>query len=270
MSDHAMKPIGIFDSGVGGLTVVRAVVDHLPCENIIYFGDTAHLPYGDKSAETIQSYVVKIVEMLLQKQCKLILIACNSASAAAYELLKHFIGDRALLVNVIDPTVDFVCEHYGNCHIGLIGTKQTVYSNIYSEKISAKNKKITLHALATPVLVPAIEDGFSDHKIIDDLLEEYLSRPVLENIEALILGCTHYPLIKDKIIRFYQNNMSVIDGSDIIALSVKKLLEAHHLSNQQGTGSKHFYVSDFTDSFAANAKMFFGEDICLEDIVVRP
>src|SRR5476649_585550 len=127
MTQHtAAQPIGIFDSGIGGLTVAHAIVKHLPHENIIYFGDTAHLPYGDKSTAAIQAYAIKIAHMLLQQECKLILIACNSASAAAYDLVKEYIGSKAVVMNVIDPTVRLLKEKYAEKRIGLIGTRQTV------------------------------------------------------------------------------------------------------------------------------------------------
>ena len=264
MMDDSKKPIGIFDSGIGGLTVARAVVDQLPHEDIIFFGDTAHLPYGDKSAETIQTYAAKIADMLLQQHCKVILIACNSASAAAYDLLQRTVGQQTFVVNVIDPTVNFICENFQDCHMGLIGTRQTVNSKVYSKKIQGYRKNITLHSLATPLFVPVLEEGFADHKIVNHLIEEYLSHPTLKNIDALILGCTHYPIIKDRVLHFYKNKMNVVDSEHIVASFVKQLLEEHHLLNDQEKGSKHFYVSDLTETFAANARRFFDQDIALE------
>jgi len=131
MTKHlASQPIGIFDSGIGGLTVMQAIVNHLPHENIIYFGDTAHLPYGDKSAAAIQAYSVKIAHMLLQQKCKLILIACSSASTAAYELVKEYTASQAIVMNVIDPVIQLIREKYAHKNIGLIGTRQTVNSNV--------------------------------------------------------------------------------------------------------------------------------------------
>jgi glutamate racemase len=129
------QPIGIFDSGIGGLTIAKAVAGQLPEESIIYFGDTAHLPYGDKSAQTIQGYTKKIVDFLLASNVKLILIACNSASAAAYEMLKNYIGDRAILLNVIDPVVDYLGANYATKRVGLIGTKLTVQSEVYHKRL---------------------------------------------------------------------------------------------------------------------------------------
>jgi glutamate racemase len=261
------QPIGIFDSGIGGLTVAHALVKHLPKENIIYFGDTAHLPYGDKSTAAIQAYAVKIAHLLLQQECKLILIACNSASAAAYELVKEYIGSKAIVMNVIDPTVHLLKEKYAAKRIGLIGTRQTVNSHIYKKKIDDLHLDITLSSYATNLLASAIEE-FGNHAVIDSLLSVYLSHPNLKNIDALVLACTHYPVIKERILHHYQtlNNgpIELIDSSDIVANAVKNQLEKNNLLNANGTSTKHFYVSDYTESFAANAKLFFGEEITLE------
>jgi glutamate racemase len=257
------QPIGIFDSGIGGLTVAHALVKHLPKENIVYFGDTAHLPYGEKSTAAIQAYAVKIAHMLLQQKCKLILIACNSASAAAYDLVKEYIASQAIVMNVIDPIIHFLKDRYPKKRIGLIGTRQTVNSHIYKKKMDELNLGVNLSSYATNLLASAIEE-FGNHCVIDSLLEVYLSNPDLQNIDALVLACTHYPIIKDKILRHYNNQIEIIDPSDIVAQAVKKKLEKNNLLNANGTSSKHFYVSDYTQSFADNAKLFFGDDITLE------
>jgi len=261
------QPLGIFDSGIGGLTVAHALVNYLPKENIIYFGDTAHLPYGDKSTAAIQAYAVKIAHMLLQQECKLILIACNSASAAAYELVKEYIGSKAIVMNVIDPTICLLKEKYASKHIGLIGTRQTVNSHIYKKKIDDLNLNIRLSSYATNLLASAIEE-FGNHHIIDSLLRVYLANPELQHIDALVLACTHYPVIKDRILEHYtathDKPIELIDSSEIVAQAVKKQLEKNNLLNANGVSSKHFYVSDYTESFAVNAKLFFGENITLE------
>ncbi len=259
----ASNPIGIFDSGIGGLTVAHALVNQLPNEDIIYFGDTAHLPYGDKSAAAIQAYSVKIAHMLLQQNCKLILIACNSASAAAFELVKEYVATQAVVMNVIDPVIHFLRENYAAKHVGLIGTKQTVNSNVYKKKVDDLNVEIILTSHATNLLASAIEE-FGNNQVIDVLLEEYLSHHSLQNVDALILACTHYPIIKEKIINFYQNKIAIIDPSDIVASSVKKRLVDDNLINHHGKGSKQFYISDYTQSFANGTKLFFTEDIQLE------
>lgn len=262
-SSHSSKPIGIFDSGIGGLTVAHAIVKHLPNENIIYFGDTAHLPYGEKSTASIQAYAVKIAEMLLQQECKLILIACHSASAAAFELIREYIADKAMVLNVIDPVIHLLKRHYAGKKIGLIGTRQTVNSNIYKRKIDALNAGIILSARATNLLASAIEE-FGNHPVIDGLLTQYLSHPDLQNIDALILACTHYPIVKDKVSRHFNPSIDMIDSSNTVALEVKLELEKNHLLNPQKTGTQRFYVSDYTQSFEANAKLFFDENISLE------
>lgn len=259
----ATQPIGIFDSGIGGLTVAHALVKHLPNENLIYFGDTAHMPYGDKSTAAIQAYAVKIAHMLLQQECKLILIACNSASAAAYELVKEYIASKAIVMNVIDPIVRLLQENYAQKKIGLIGTRQTVNSHIYKKKVDDLNVGINLSSHATNLLASAIEE-FGNHRVIDTLLDVYLSQPDLQQVDALVLACTHYPIIKERIAQHYQKPIEVIDSSDIVAQAVKKQLEKNNLLNTEGNGNKHFYVSDYTESFANNAKLFFDEDITLE------
>lgn len=256
-------PIGIFDSGVGGLTVAHALVKYLPNENIVYFGDTAHMPYGDKSTAAIQAYAVKIVNLLIEQNCKLILIACHSATAAAYELIQEYINGKAIVINVVDPVIRLLRESYKNKHIGLIGTRQTVNSHIYKKKIDNLKLNITLSACATNLLASAIEE-FGDHHAIDALLNVYLMHPNLKNIDALILACTHYPIIKARIERCYQKPIEIIDSSEIVAQSVKQTLEEANLINQNDTSIKHFYVSDYTESFAENAKLFFDEDIHLE------
>lgn len=259
----ASQPIGIFDSGIGGLTVAHALVNHLPKENIIYFGDTAHLPYGDKSTAAIQAYAIKIAHMLLEQECKLILIACNSASAAAYELVKEYIGSKALVMNVIDPTIRLLKEHYAAKRIELIGTRQTVNSHIYKKKIDDLNLNIQLFSYATNLLASTIEE-FGNHKVIDALLETYLSHPELQQVDALVLACTHYPVIKSRIQEYYKKQIEIIDSSEIVAHEVKRQLEKNNLLNLNGTSNKQFYVSDYTESFAINAKLFFGEAITLE------
>lgn len=262
-TDIASQPIGIFDSGIGGLTVAHALVRHLPKENIVYFGDTAHMPYGDKSAAAIQAYAIKVAHMLLAQNCKLILIACNSASAAAYELVKEYVGSKALVMNVIDPVVQHLNVAHANKRIGLIGTRQTVSSHIYKKKIDHLNNGIMLSSFATNLLASAIEE-FGNHHIIDTLLETYLKHPDLQNIEALVLACTHYPIIKDRIRKHYDKPIELIDSSDTVAIAVKTLLEKHEMLNNNGNSNKQFFVSDYTESFATNARMFFGDDIKLE------
>ena len=170
-----VDPIGVFDSGIGGLTVARAVKELMPHESVVYFGDTAHLPYGDKSEAAIQAYSIKITDILLEKGCKAMVVACNSASASAYNLLTEYAGKRLEIINVIDPMVSYIGEHFQGAKVGLIGTKRTVGSGVYDDKIKAVQKNIRFKSMATPLLVPMIEEGFFNQNISHDIIEKYLS-----------------------------------------------------------------------------------------------
>ena len=258
-------PIGIFDSGIGGLTLAHAITELLPNESIIYFGDTAHLPYGDKSATAIQSYAVKICNLLLEKNCKLILIACNSASAAAYDLVKAYVGSKAIVVNVIDPVIEYLSNSWDHKTLGLIGTKQTVNSGIYPQKAEQLQQGIQIKSLATPLLAPMIEEGFFNNKISEQIIEEYLHNEKLQAIDGLILGCTHYPLIKKQIEAYYQDKVQVIDTSVIVAKHIQGILAKENLQTDSNfPGARQFFVSDYTESFEKSTQQFFGETIKLE------
>lgn len=264
VQDLKHLPIGIFDSGIGGLTVAHAITRILPHEQLIYFGDTAHLPYGDKSTAAIQAYSVKICDLLIKQRCKVILIACNSASAAAFELVKEYVGSKAKVLNVIDPAVSFIGEHYEGKTIGLIGTKQTVNSNVYKKKVDLLDKDITLKSLATPLLAAMIEEGFFNNTISESAISTYLSDPHLENIEALVLACTHYPLIKNQIEKFYEGKVDVLDTSELVAKHVKNFLHQNHLQADKLQADHKFYVSDFTQSFEESTRIFFEKAVHLE------
>ncbi len=258
------RPIGIFDSGIGGLTVAHAIKKLLPDENMIYFGDTAHLPYGDKSEAAIQAFSVRIANILLKKSCKVIVIACNSASSAAYELLKEYVRRDTYIINVIDPMVSLVARDFQGRHLGLIGTKRTVQSGVYARKIDDSNKGITLQSLATPLLAPMIEEGFFNNQISHEIIAQYLSDPVLQDIEGLILACTHYPLIKKEINEYYQGRIRILDSSEVVAQALQDYLRNEDLLNQEPGAEDHFLVSDYTESFESSARMFFHQTVQLE------
>jgi glutamate racemase len=264
--DLAARPIGIFDSGIGGLTVARALAQRLPHERLVYFGDTAHLPYGEKSTAAIQAYSIKICDVLLRQHCKLILIACNSASAAAYELVREYVGSKAVVVGMIDPVVAYVGKHYAGRPVGLIGTKQTVGSNIYRKKIDQLDLGVDLQALATPLLVPMIEEGFFNGSVSEEIIRAYLDHPALQGIDALLLACTHFPLIKPQMEAHYQGRVAVLDPSDVVATAVAEALAARQLFAlpPEILPAHHFYVSDFTRSFEESTRLFFGQEVQLE------
>lgn len=264
MNNNATAPIGIFDSGIGGLTVAQAIQQLLPNENIVYFGDTAHLPYGDKSEAAIQAYSIKIADILLKKGCKVIVIACNSASSASYELLKEYVRKDAHIINVIDPMVELVTQNFSGKSVGLIGTKRTVQSGIYSRKIHEANCNITLQSLATPLLAPMIEEGFFNNQISHEIIRQYLEDETLKDIEALVLACTHYPLIKKEINEFYQNKVAILDSAQVVAQALQRYLAYNRILNNSPDHANHFYVSDYTESFEASTRLFFGEQVTLE------
>jgi len=259
-------PIGIFDSGVGGLTVANAIRQILPGEKLIYFGDTAHLPYGDKSKETIIGYSTRITQFLLKQQCKVIVIACNTASANAYEAIVAETSDKALVVDVINPVVHHVTTVSNYKRIGVIGTKGTINSGTYVSKIIAKNPHLSVASLATPMLVPMIEEGFIFDDISNAIIRSYLSKPELSNIDALILGCTHYPIIKNQISKYFNFGVDVIDSSRIVANYLRDLLIANGQLNMTPAPEHKFLVSDFTEYFQVISKLFFEENIVLEKV----
>jgi len=258
------QAIGIFDSGAGGLTVASAVKNLLPEEKIIYFGDTAHLPYGDKSTETVKTYSLRITDFLLKKNCKIILIACNTASAAAYEAVKERAAGKAIVINVIDPATEFVAEQDNLTKIGVIGTKGTIQSGSYTKKIKAIKSNKEVVSLQTPLLVPMIEEGFIYDNISNSIIKEYLSNDKLNNIDGLILACTHYPIIKNQIRKFYNFKTTVIDSSVVVAQKLKEILSENKLLNSNTKTPEHeFYVSDYTDFFKTLAEMFFDDEVNL-------
>lgn len=258
------SPIGIFDSGIGGLTVARAIKDLLPQESIVYFGDTAHLPYGDKSAAAIQAYALRICDYLLQKRCKVILIACNSAATAAYDLVCQHVGSQAAVLSVIDPMVGYIGSHFQEQTIGLIGTQQTVQSGVYTQKIQALGQGIKLQVLATPLLVPMIEAGFTQDAISQEVIHNYLRDARLQQIKALVLGCTHYPVIKAQLQDFYQGQVAILDAAFLTAQALRQWLVHHRQLSTNAHPEDHFVVSDLTPAFEAATRLFFRQPVRLE------
>lgn len=259
------RPIGIFDSGIGGLTVASAIHKALPHEKLIYFGDTAHLPYGEKSAVSIRSFSAEIANFLVNQNCKAIVIACNSASAVATRTVRKTVPKNIPVINVIDPTAAFVSNKIASGKIGVIATKATVNSRIYAKRISKFNEKLKVSMLATPLLVSMIEEGYFNNNISQAIINSYLEKSTLHHIEALILGCTHFPLIKPEIEKYYKGKIRVIDSSEIVAEELNRILEKKDLLNQETRHTKHhFYVSDLTPSFAESTAIFFGQKLRLE------
>jgi glutamate racemase len=260
----AEKPIGIFDSGIGGLTVANAIQNVLPNESLIYFGDTEHLPYGEKSPEAILHYSLRIADFLLEHNCKIIVIACNTASSIAYEAVKDHLKGKALTFDVINPVTKNVASKYSNSKIGVIATKATIKSDVYSQKIKQLNSSLEVASLATPLLVPMIEEGFYNNKISKAVIASYLEKAKLKNIKALILACTHFPLIKPEIEDFYKGKVDIVNSAEIVADHIKEKLIEFNLSTTKKTRKCEFYVSDYTKSFEESTRFFFKGKINLK------
>ncbi|OWY23099.1 glutamate racemase [Sphingobacteriales bacterium UPWRP_1] len=259
-----IHPIGVFDSGIGGLTVAQGIARALPNEQIIYFGDTAHMPYGEKSAEAIQGYSVKICQFLLQQQCKIIVIACNTASSVAVELLQEHVAGKVAVINVIDPVVEAV-KQSGIGRVGVLATQRTTKSGVYPHKIALTSPGVQVMAKAAASLASIIEEGmFNSAHTMKAIMDYYLSDPCLEKIEGLILGCTHYPIIKDHINNYYNGKVHIFDATETVAQTVKKQLQNRQLLYPgERAAHHHFYVSDYTRSFEQATQIFFGTRVHL-------
>jgi glutamate racemase len=258
------NPVGIFDSGIGGLTVANAINKVLPNESLIYFGDTAHFPYGDKSSDSIKYYSIRIADFLLAQKCKIIVIACNTASSQAFEAVKKHVAGKVPVISVIEPVANRVAAQFTACRIGVIGTKGTIKTDAYAKKIREKNPTLEVNSLATPLLAPMIEEGFFNNKISRTIIHSYLSKPKLKRIEALILACTHYPLIRTEIEEYYKGKVKILDSAEIVADAVLNKLAEDNLLNTQPKPRHHFFVSDYTKSFEESTKIFFSGKINLE------
>lgn len=258
------SPIGIFDSGIGGLTVAAAINKLLPEESLIYFGDTAHFPYGDKSPELIMDYSQGIAEYLLSRNCKMIVIACNTASSHAFKSVSKFVGKRALVVNVIDPAADAISKQFPTGKVGIIGTRGTVNSGIYPRKIKKLSTNTEVTSLATPLLAPMIEEGFFNNKISRTVIHSYLDKKSFKDIQAIILACTHYPLIRREIEEYYKGSVTVFDSAEMVANAARKSLKDHKLLSTGNIPALEFYVSDYTESFEKSARYFFPSKIHMD------
>jgi glutamate racemase len=256
------RPIGIFDSGVGGLTVVRAIKDILPQETIYYIGDTANIPYGEKSTEEIQTRVQKIVDYLLFQKCKLIVIACATATVAVAEMLIKQIPPEIPILNVINPVIDHIVKIYAKKKLGLIATQYTVNANYYSNLLKASKADIELVSLATPLLVPMIEaDVYEPH-----ILEAYIHHAAFKDIAGMILGCTHYWLIKNHIKTYYPPYVALINGAELLALQLREVLFTRQLMNGTTGYDDRFMVTSSTTGFQKILVKLFGEITACEEL----
>lgn len=264
MSDS--RPIGVFDSGIGGLTVAKSIAQLLPNEQIIYFGDTLHLPYGDKNQDAVLDFCKKITNYLIENQnCKCVVIACNTASAASYIYLRDNYKGQIPIINVIDPIIEDIVQDQKIKKVGIIATQTTIDSGIYQEKLNRRKPELEYFPLATPKLAPMIEESFYQSRVDEVMIHKYLKDPTLAGIDGLILACTHYPLIKKEINNFYGGEVKLIDSTTVVADKLKDILEKENLLSSEKEKENKYYVSHYTESFEKTTEIFFGEKIKLEE-----
>ena len=260
MSQSNNKPIGVFDSGVGGLTVVRALMERLPNENIIYFGDTARVPYGTKSRHTIEDFSAQIVEFLLQHQVKTLVIACNTIAAVAGKRIQQMAGNMPVL-SVIEAGAQAALNTTKNNHIGVIATNTTVNSNAYARAIHAHNPNTRILSQAAPLLVPLVEEGWLDHEVTRLTVREYLKPILVDNVDTLILGCTHFPLLKP-LIKQEAAQIELVDSSTTTAEATAQALATANLLNTSSNAPDYrFYVSDIPLRFQTIGERFLGRSL---------
>ena len=257
MNDHSNQPIGVFDSGLGGLTVVKELNHLLPNEGIVYFGDTARVPYGTKSAETIIRYSREIVKVLLKHKVKMVVVACNTASSWALDVLKKEF-DLPIL-GVIEPGARKAVGVTRNNRVGIIATSSTVKSGKYAKKIVQLNKNIIVTSQSCPLFVPLVEEGWFDHSVTYQVAQEYLGDMKKNKVDTLILGCTHYPLLKEVVHRVMGPKVQLVDSAQEVALQVKELLIKNRILRTRLGPCQHLYiVSDEPKQFQRLAMRFLG------------
>lgn len=255
---NSARPIGVFDSGIGGLTVVRALMKHLPNENLVYFGDTARVPYGPKSAQVVREYALQDTDELLKHDVKIIIIACNTVSAVALDVVQK--KAKVPTLGVIIPGAEAAVQATKKKRVGIIGTVGTVLSNAYTNAIRQINPDIQVFSQACPLFVPLAEEGWTAHAATELIAKEYLFPLTLEKIDTLILGCTHYPLLKDTIDAVLHHSVRLIDSGEATALSTVELLEERGLRNESKLKPNlQFYVSDIPHKFSEVGERFLGQ-----------
>ena len=253
------RPIGIFDSGLGGLTVVDAINRKAPNENIIYLGDTARVPYGNKSASLIIKYASQIIRFLLEKNAKLIVVACNTASALAIPALQNEFNIP--IVGVISPGANAAAQATKNNNIGVVGTIATINSKAYHKELIKINPLINTFSQACPLFVPLVEEGLLNGPIVTSVINYYIDNIDLSIIDTLILGCTHYPLLKPAI-KTITKDLTLIDSADSVANETNKILKKNYLINDSNNEvQQKFYVTDSALNFTNVAKRFLGSPI---------
>ncbi|GAB4219311.1 MAG: glutamate racemase [Candidatus Microgenomates bacterium] len=255
--------IGIFDSGLGGLTILKSFIKNLPQYNYIYLGDNARVPYGNRSDDLIYEFTTEAIDFFVKKNCLLIIIACNTSTAAALRKIQQEYLPKKYqnikVLGVIRPTVEKVIENKYK-KVGIIGTNATINSQAFKKEILKLNPSITIYQKGCPLLVPYIEDGNKNKKILKLLLKDYL-KDIKNKIEALVLGCTHYEIIKNEIKKVTGKNVKIISEGEIVAMSLKKYLNNHQEIERKLAKNKkiELYFTDFNRNYEKIMKIFFGK-----------
>lgn len=249
------RPIGIFDSGVGGLTVVKAVMERLSNESIIYFGDTARVPYGSKSKETVTKFSAQIIRFLRTKDVKAVIIACNTVNSNCIEELRALFPDLPI-EGVVEPGVRMALMATENNKIGIIGTEATVASGKYPQLLKAERPELEVYDRACPLFVPLVEEGWAQHKITKEVIEEYLLPLASTGIDSLILGCTHYPMLTEQIGKVLGPSIKLINPATEAAFNIKRLLKSTDKQSDGEVATYKFYVSDHPSRMQKMAQIF--------------
>lgn len=265
--DFSSASIGIFDSGFGGLTVMRAIRTLLPYENIVYFGDTARLPYGSKSPETILRYSLENAEFLENLGVKVLVIACHTACSIALEHLRASLDIP--IIGITEQGIEEIARTSKTGQIAILGTRATISSGVYQQNIQKKLPSANISPICCPLFVPLVEEGYINHPMTDMIVQEYLSPLKTLAIETVLLGCTHYPLLHAIIQKELGPNVSLIDPAATCAEKTKEILEEHHLlNNGDQSPSYQFYVSDDPDRFRHHGQTFLNYPI--EHVLQKP
>jgi glutamate racemase len=254
----AAKPIGVFDSGIGGLTVVRALSCRLPRENLVYFGDTARVPYGPKSPQVVREYAAEDADFLMARDVKMVVVACNTVSAVALDVVQK--RARVPVVGVIMPGAQAAALATIRKRVGIIGTYATVNSNSYTNALRQINPEIETFARPCPLFVPLAEEGWVSHPVTTMVAREYLFPLTQQKIDTLVLGCTHYPVLRDAIASAIGPGVTLIDSGEAAAMDVERELDAHGLRNTStARPNLQFFVSDIPAKFTEIGERFLGQ-----------
>jgi len=251
------NPIGIFDSGVGGLTVFHEIKKALPHKDIVYFGDTARVPYGSKSQRTIIQYSLQNMIFLLQQNIELLVVACNTSSAYAIEELKKH--SSIPIIGVIKPGAKKALSVTKNKRIGVIGTEATIKSGSYKKALKSLDETCEVFSKPTPLLVPLVEENWITNKVTKEVIEEYLQEFLEKDIDTIIMGCTHYPVLKNVIQEVVGESIILVDSAESIALGLKKMYPSNPV--QKKSGNYLFYVSDNPEKFKKIGWQILGEEL---------